>query len=224
MTRAIAVGCSEHLGISARELAPRGADLSFVAEHSTLDRTALWLPEHPGVKLLIACVDSQNVRALQRIQSLRLRFRRLTLVALFDVETDLATARGTVSGLLASVLPADQGRVESGERLLVPGDSGEAPAYPQQPPHVFGHRLTPRQLDVLYLIRQGHSNKQIARVLDLAEGTVKIHCMSVFRELGVCNRTQAAIMSEKFDLSPPHGDGPNGKSAGAATAWSSAAV
>lgn len=55
------------------------------------------------------------------------------------------------------------------------------------------HHLTPRQLDVLKLINEGQSNKQIARSLDMAEGTVKIHCAAIFRELEVTNRTQAAL-------------------------------
>ncbi len=58
--------------------------------------------------------------------------------------------------------------------------------------------LTPRQVDVLYLLMRGKSNKEIARILDLSEGTVKIHCMAIFRELGVNNRTQAAIRAEQL--------------------------
>ncbi len=53
--------------------------------------------------------------------------------------------------------------------------------------------LTPRQLEVLNLIKLGKSNKEIARVLDVSEGTVKIHCAAIFKELGVVNRTQAAL-------------------------------
>ncbi|MEZ5585266.1 MAG: response regulator transcription factor [Candidatus Competibacteraceae bacterium] len=60
------------------------------------------------------------------------------------------------------------------------------------------YRLTPRQEDVLRLIRQGKSNKEIARSLNMAEGTVKIHCMAIFRELGVTNRTQAALVAEHW--------------------------
>lgn len=58
--------------------------------------------------------------------------------------------------------------------------------------------LTPRQVDVLYLLMRGKSNKEIARILDLSEGTVKIHCMAIFRELGVNNRTQAAMRAEQL--------------------------
>ncbi len=57
--------------------------------------------------------------------------------------------------------------------------------------------LTPRQVEVLELIRRGQSNKEIARTLNMAEGTVKIHCVAIFRELGVKNRTQAAIIAEQ---------------------------
>lgn len=56
--------------------------------------------------------------------------------------------------------------------------------------------LTPRQLDVLALLERGKSNKEIARSLELAEGTVKTHCMAIFRELGVNNRTQAALRAK----------------------------
>lgn len=62
-------------------------------------------------------------------------------------------------------------------------------------------RLTPRQLSVLKLIQQGKSNKEIARELDMALSTVKIHCAAIFKELGVNNRTQAArVIEQHFDL------------------------
>lgn len=54
-------------------------------------------------------------------------------------------------------------------------------------------RLTPRQRDVLRLLAQGQSNKQIADVLGLAPGTVKIHISRILRAFQVQNRTQAVI-------------------------------
>ncbi len=59
-------------------------------------------------------------------------------------------------------------------------------------------KLTPRQVDVLKLIQGGQSNKEIARTLDMAIPTVKIHCAAIYKELGVKNRTQAAIDAEKY--------------------------
>ena len=54
-------------------------------------------------------------------------------------------------------------------------------------------RLTPRQRDVLELLVKGQSNKEIARALDLGEGTVKIHLAALFRNLSVRNRATAAV-------------------------------
>jgi len=53
--------------------------------------------------------------------------------------------------------------------------------------------LTSRQRDVLNLIVQGRSNKEIARTLDLAEGTVKIHVAALFGKLGVRRRAALAV-------------------------------
>jgi two-component system, NarL family, nitrate/nitrite response regulator NarL len=61
-------------------------------------------------------------------------------------------------------------------------------------------RLTPRQLEVLDLIAQGHPNKIIADYLDISEQTVKIHINQIFKELRVFNRTQAMIKAQKHHL------------------------
>ncbi|WP_432612354.1 LuxR C-terminal-related transcriptional regulator [Azospirillum brasilense] len=61
-----------------------------------------------------------------------------------------------------------------------------------------GDQLTPRQRDVLNRLRDGKSNKQIAHELGLTEGTVKVHVTAILRQLGVRNRTQAAITANGF--------------------------
>lgn len=53
-------------------------------------------------------------------------------------------------------------------------------------------RLTPRMEEIRHLVKQGLSNKQIARQLNLSEGTVKNYLSEIFRLLQVSNRTQAA--------------------------------
>jgi DNA-binding NarL/FixJ family response regulator len=57
-----------------------------------------------------------------------------------------------------------------------------------------GGNLTRRQQDVLELLALGKSNKQICRILGMAEGTVKNHINAMFRQLGVRNRTEAALL------------------------------
>ena len=60
--------------------------------------------------------------------------------------------------------------------------------------------LTVRQTDVLRLLREGRSNKEIGRTLGLSEKTVKVHVTALLKALNVANRTQAAAMADKAGL------------------------
>jgi DNA-binding NarL/FixJ family response regulator len=63
-------------------------------------------------------------------------------------------------------------------------------------------RLTPRQSDVLAGIVRGLSNKEIARELDIAEGTVKIHLAALFSHFGARNRTELAMRAPPTKSKP----------------------
>ncbi|CAM2143199.1 DNA-binding response regulator [Pararobbsia alpina] len=54
--------------------------------------------------------------------------------------------------------------------------------------------LSPRQQQIMRLVHLGNTNKTIARVLDISEGTVKIHLAAVFRLLGAANRAAAVAL------------------------------
>jgi DNA-binding NarL/FixJ family response regulator len=58
-------------------------------------------------------------------------------------------------------------------------------------------QLTPRHVEVLACLMRGMPNKQIARELDISDGTVKQHLNTVFRELDVQNRTEAVYLLAK---------------------------
>lgn len=60
--------------------------------------------------------------------------------------------------------------------------------------------LTARQMQVLELIAQGLSNKQIAYEMGVSEATVKLHINALLRAIGVTNRTQAVITAQKMGL------------------------
>lgn len=60
--------------------------------------------------------------------------------------------------------------------------------------------LTKRELDVLILIANGMLNKEIATKLNITERTVKNHVSSMFKKIGVVDRTQAAVFAIKNDL------------------------
>lgn len=60
--------------------------------------------------------------------------------------------------------------------------------------------LSPRELEILKLIAQGDSNKHIARALDIAETTVKIHVQHILRKLNMGNRVHAAVFASARGL------------------------
>lgn len=87
---------------------------------------------------------------------------------------------------------------------------GESPLHPRAARELLSARtdaasnpvveLTARETEVLGLVRQGLSNKQIARRLGITERTVKAHLTSCFQRIGVLDRTQAAVWAERHGI------------------------
>jgi DNA-binding NarL/FixJ family response regulator len=85
---------------------------------------------------------------------------------------------------------------------------GEAPLDPRAARTVLNARsdpdplggFSPREREVLDLLVEGLPNKLIARRLEITEKTVKAHLTSIFREIGVTDRTQAALWAERHGL------------------------
>lgn len=68
--------------------------------------------------------------------------------------------------------------------------------------------LTLRQLEVLRLLGEGYTNKEIARALDITERTAKAHVAAIFEALGADNRTQAVLAGQRMGLLPAAVPGP----------------
>ena len=62
--------------------------------------------------------------------------------------------------------------------------------------------LTRRELEILQLVAEGHSNAQLARMLWVTEQTVKFHLSNVYRKLDVANRTEASRWAQLRGLLP----------------------
>ncbi|EMS1862900.1 response regulator transcription factor [Neisseria gonorrhoeae] len=63
--------------------------------------------------------------------------------------------------------------------------------------------LTSRELEILGYLAAGHSNKIIARHLDLAESTVKVHVQNLLRKLNLSSRVQAAVYAIRHNVPQP---------------------
>ena len=72
---------------------------------------------------------------------------------------------------------------------------------PRVDPVVERDRFSPRERDILSCLAQGASNKEIARNLDLAESTVKIHVQNIFKKLNMSSRVQVALYAVEHGYS-----------------------
>ena len=60
---------------------------------------------------------------------------------------------------------------------------------------VANNLFTPRERDLVTLVRQGLSNREIARTLGITEGTVKVYLHGIYQKVGVENRTALALLA-----------------------------
>ena len=97
--------------------------------------------------------------------------------------------------LLGKLVTAFQSQGAPEPAAVAEGAQGTpaAAASPSPSPSPSPLPLSPREEEVLREIAQGASNKEIARRLDIAETTVKIHVQHILRKLGLSSRVQAAV-------------------------------
>jgi DNA-binding NarL/FixJ family response regulator len=114
-----------------------------------------------------------------------------------------ALQAGAIGYLLKDVLRADLitaiKRAYSGKTTLHP-EAQEQLMQMAVEDKALHHTLTERELEVLCSIGQGHSNKKIATLLNLSEGTVKGYVSIVLDKLELSDRTQAALYAVKHKL------------------------
>jgi len=133
---------------------------------------------------------------------------RIVMLTVSEDERDLAAAlrAGACGYLLKTVDSEDLAeaivRTVAGESIVSPGMTGKlvaafqsltgGPAAASAEPDPIDS-LSPREHEILARIAQGASNKEIARALDIAETTVKIHVQHILRKLNLSSRVQAAV-------------------------------
>ncbi len=144
--------------------------------------------EHPDVRVIALTTfdDDADVFAALRAGALGYLLKDVSSARL--VEGVLAAARGE------SVLqPSVAAKVVA--RFAQLPDAGS-----EQAPQPLVDPLSERELEVLRLLADGHSNREIAESLFLAEGTVKNRVTTVLAKLGARDRTQAALRARSLGL------------------------
>lgn len=105
--------------------------------------------------------------------------------------------KGSETGALDHALPVV---LSGGIYAPLPRGAVASASSSTLPPRVLDG-LTARQREILALLLEGRSNKEIARSLGILEGTIKVHLRSIMQRLGVHNRTQLALLVSRAGLS-----------------------
>ena len=153
-----------------------------------------------------------GIAATRRLRVEQPEVRVLALTTFDDDEDVFAALRAGAVGYLLKDVSSDR-LVEAvlaaarGESVLQPSVAARVVARVAQLPDDAPRRpqplvvpLSDRELEVLRLLADGSSNREIAASLFLAEGTVKNHVTNVLAKLGARDRTQAALRARALDL------------------------
>ncbi|WP_342643969.1 response regulator transcription factor [Rhodoligotrophos ferricapiens] len=179
-----------------------------VEEAGSLDQVTALLEQHDALDLVLLDLKMPGVHGLAGLAFLRAQFPEVPTVVVSATEDPPVIRRAMAlgaSGFIPKSAPAGTIRraiehVLSGEVWLPP--DVEATSTEEDETDVLARRLatlTPQQVRVLMMLREGMLNKQIAYALGVSEATVKAHVSAVLQKLGVESRTQAVIAVGKID-------------------------
>ncbi|HXF37903.1 MAG TPA: response regulator transcription factor [Actinomycetota bacterium] len=180
-------------------------------------REALRMMEEDPVDVALVDVRMPDLDGLELLRGIRAKWPTVPVIMLSTYENPLyvrrALAEGAAGYMLKDATPDDLGQairvaLSGSGNVLSPrviqnlfeeteggggnGDGGRRPDF----------ALTHREQDILALLAEGRSNREIAQHLYLSEKTVKAHLAAIFRKLGVTNRTQAAMAAVQMGMGP----------------------
>ena len=190
----------------------------LLVDDHTLFRRGLsaLLSRDPQLRVVGDAADTgEALRRARELQPAAPQARVLMLTVSED-ENDLAAAlRGGACGYLLKTIEGDElanaiHRAMQGESVVAEAMTSKlvaafrnmntrgavaAPDVASPTPATRLASLSPREQEILREIALGASNKEIARTLDIAETTVKIHVQHILRKLEISSRVQAAVLA-----------------------------
>lgn len=144
--------------------------------------------EIPGARVLMLTVseDAQDLMEALRAGACGYLLKNVEMDALLDAIRRAAQGDSVVSPQMTAKLISGVREQPKASTLLVERD-----------------KFSPRERDILVCLAQGESNKEIARALDLAESTVKIHVQNIFKKLNMSSRVQVALYAAEQGYGRP---------------------
>jgi DNA-binding NarL/FixJ family response regulator len=179
-----------------------------VREAETMDQALEILTNEGAGDLVLVDWRMPGMSGAESLAALRDGFpeAKVAVISAWEERADiLAALSAGVHGYISKSLPSAEvaaalRSILAGRIFVPPAIGKREPAMdsgPTAPNRLDVKKLTVRQRDVLAELVKGRASKEIARTLDSAEGTVKIHVAAIYRALGVRTRAEAIATMSK---------------------------
>ena len=158
---------------------------------AAVEQIELFRDQHPGGRIAIV---ADHYRLVEMVSAFRVGangyFADVMTCDVFIKSIELMMMGETIfpPAFLSSVLVAESDHLSEAVSL---NQNNQAILVTAE--HTIAPQLSPREKSILHCLIEGDSNKSIARKIDIAEATVKVHVKAILRKIRVQNRTQAAI-------------------------------
>lgn len=183
-----------------KQLLVDAVDAVDVREAETLDQAIEILTNEGAGDLVLVDMRMPGMSGAEALSALRDGFpeAKVAVVSALEGRADIIGALGAgVHGYIPKSLPSAE--IANAIRIVLEGGIYVPPALGRREPETMvrasealeADKLTGRQREVLAELLKGRASKEIARTLDIAEGTVKIHLAAIYRALGVRTRAEA---------------------------------
>jgi two-component system nitrate/nitrite response regulator NarP len=188
---------------AALEMLLRGSDYELAgrARSGSEALTKISRSKPDLVLLDVNMPDGSGLDVMEKLSSARSRPKVILLTAGMDDSQVLAADRLSPEGMVLKT--SDPTHLLECMDAVVAGQKWIDPEIAQQADHARERAssipaLTPRERELVELVRQGLRNRDIAAELGVTEGTVKVYLHGIFDKLGVDNRTELAMRASEF--------------------------
>ncbi len=190
-----------------RQLLEREPDIEVVGE-ATDGSEAVRMVEHLRPKVVVMDVRMPGMGGVDATKAIKSRFpdvEVLVMTAYEDDEFVFTLLEAGASGYLLKTSPVKElvkaiREVAEGQSALDPSIARKVlrqftDGGPRKKQEEFYEALTEREQEVLRLLAEGKTNKEIAEVLIISDRTVQTHLSNIFSKMGVSTRTEAVLES-----------------------------
>ncbi|MBA6350087.1 MULTISPECIES: response regulator transcription factor [unclassified Colwellia] len=174
-----------------------------ILEASNYDEAIIYLNSHPDLDMVLLDLSMPDKDGFVLLSYCRKNFPLVSAVVLSASKQQSDLNRALDGGALGFIPKDTTSKVMlNALRLIISGEIyiPSSMTLRKNNNQNTQETLTPRQQEVVNMMMKGHSNKKIALEIGIAEATIKMHATSIFKRLGVSNRTEAALMIQKLEL------------------------